>query len=137
MKLLVYLKYMNIYAHISHNILGGETFFQDHEFLAELYAKYEDVYDSLVEKFIGLDKKLDLIKIHKSAIDALGEPKDYEEAYSELLECEKAVCDACKEMTKDATIGLANMLAQIADESEGRQYKIKQRLKEEDESLED
>lgn len=128
MKLLVYLKYMNIYAHISHNYLGGETFFQDHEFLADLYEKYEEIYDSLVERFIGLDKSLDIIKVHKSAIDAVTVPKSYEECFQELLKCEEFVCEACKEMSDKATLGLGNMLAQIADDSEARQYKIKQRL---------
>lgn len=131
MKLISYLKYMNIYAHISHNVLGGETFFQDHSFLGDLYDSYEEIYDGLVERFIGLDKDLDLIKVHKDAINALDIPKSYDECFKELLNCEEAVCEACKDMTKDATLGLGNMLAQIADDSEARQYKIKQRLKKE------
>jgi DNA-binding ferritin-like protein len=132
MKLIVYFRYMQFYAHMAHNYSKGETFFQDHDFFGELYSTYEGVYDKLVEKFIGLDKDLDLVKVHQKAAGALKECKSSDESFKELLMCEEAVCEACKEMSKEATLGLGNLLAQIADDSESRQYKIKQRLKEDE-----
>lgn len=128
MKLITYFKYMNFYAHIAHNYSKGETFFQDHDFFGELYETYEDIYDKLVERYIGLDKDLDLVKLHVKAAQALKEFDGCHHAFEELLMCEEAVCEACKEMSKAATLGLGNMLAQIADDSEARQYRIKQRL---------
>lgn len=128
MDLITYLRYMQFFAHISHNILGGETFFSDHEYLGELYSEYEAEYDSLVERFIGLDKDVDLLKVHSNASKALFKPESLKEAFSELLKCEEKICEACEKLNEGSTIGLGNLIASIADKSEARQFKLKKRV---------
>ena len=123
------LRYMQFYAHIAHNKLGGETFFQDHVFLGELYEAYEAAYDIVIERMIGLDEAVDLAKVQKDAAKDLAEPKSYEACFKEILTCEADLCKALEKMSKEVTLGTNNMLAALADDSEARQYKLKQRLK--------
>jgi len=124
---------MQLFAHIGHNRVSGPTFFEDHEFLGGLYGTYEGIYDSLVERMIGLGESPDLWKINAAANAGLQEMKagksstDY---LSALLTAEQSVGSAVDglvdaEGMSQATI---NLLAQIADDSEQRRYKIQQRL---------
>jgi hypothetical protein len=129
MNLAALLRYMQFYAHIAHNTLGGPTFFEDHEFLAELYAGYEDDYDSVVERMIGLEEECDLIEIHKAASSGLKAPKSFEAAFKEILNCEEELCKAIESLVKGSSQGTMNLLAGIADKSEMRMFKLKQRLK--------
>ena len=46
MNLLTILRFLQFYTHNAHNLLRGPTFFQDHEFLGELYPAYEVDYDA-------------------------------------------------------------------------------------------
>lgn len=120
---------MQLYAHICHNTIGGETFLQDHEFLAELYAGYEADYDSVIERMIGLGEEIDLVKIQKDAVAGLKAPKSFDSAYQEILSCEEELISACEKLAKSASLGTENMLAGLADKAEVRVYKLKQRLK--------
>ena len=129
MNLASLLRYMQFYSHICHNLIGGETFLQDHEFLSELYAGYEADYDSVVERMIGLGEDMDLVKIQKDAVSGLKAPKSFMDAYKEILSCEEELIAACEKLAKPATLGTNNLLAAIADKSEMRVYKLKQRLK--------
>ena len=129
MNLAALLRYLQFYAHFAHNKCGGPTFLVDHPFLAELYAGYEDDYDAVIERMIGLDESVDLIKIHKAASEGLKEPKSFDEAFKEILQCEEELCGALDKLNKGASIGTQNLLADMADRSEMRQYKLKQRLK--------
>ena len=129
MKIAVLLRYMQFYAHMGHNLLGGKTFFQDHSFLGDLYGAYEDEYDSVVERMIGLGEELDLIKVHENAAAALDKPESYEKCFNELLTCEEHLCKMIEEVVKESSQGTMQLLGGIADNSEMRQYKLKQRLK--------
>lgn len=120
---------MQFYAHIAHNILGGDTFFQDHEFLGELYPQYEADYDALVERAIGNGEEVDLVALHKEAVKGLGAPNDYKECFKELLKYEKELCLLCEEVAEESSLGTNNLIAGIADKSEARQYKMQKRLK--------
>ncbi len=127
MKLIAYLRLMQLYAHIAHNVLGGKTFFQDHEFLAEIYQAYEGHYDAVVERLIGLGKKIDLVKVHTEVCKSLEEPKSYDECFKYLLEAEQELCQMI-ESEKGLSEGTRQLLGDIASLSEVRQYKLKQRL---------
>lgn len=129
MNLASLLRYMQLYTHLAHNLLGGETFHEDHAFFADLYAGYEADYDSVIERMIGLGEQLDLVKIQKDAASDLKTPKSFDEAYKEILYCEEELISACEKLAKSASLGTENMLAGIADKSEARQYRLKQRLK--------
>ena len=120
-------------AHQAHQEVCGESFFSDHAYLGELYETYTNAYDSLIERMIGCKEKPDILEINKEAM------VEYE-----LVDC----CDWVKSMykfeadfqkeietlTKDKmSQGSLNLLAQLADESEVRSYKLGQRMEEEKE----
>lgn len=129
MNLVTLLRYMQFYAHIAHNKIGGETFFQDHAFLGELYAGYEGDYDDVVERMIGLDEELDLIEVHKEAVSDLKVPKSYDLCFKEILKCEEELCKIIEDIISECSQGTSQLIGGIADKSEMRQYKLKQRLK--------
>jgi len=138
-KIATYLRFLQLYAHICHNLVSGPTFFADHEFLGELYPAYEGEYDSVVERMIGLGMKPNLFAITKDAaamLDRVGN-KNINEAFKNLLKIEKLLCDVIeKEVTPSPMAhphtnmkqGTIQMLGNIADASEVRQYKMNQRI---------
>lgn len=123
------LRYMQFLGHLGHNLLGGQTFFQDHAFLADLYAAYEAHYDDIVERMIGTGEEIDLVKVQKDAVSGLKDPKSYEACFKELLDCEVELCNMIEKLVEGSSQGAANLLQDLADKSEKRQYKLKQRLK--------
>lgn len=129
MNLPALLRYMQFYAHMAHNLVGGATFLSDHEFLAELYATYETAYDAVIERMIGLGEPINLVEVQKKAVAELTAPESFEKAFKELLSCEEDLCKALDKIAKDASLGTNNMLSDMADKSEMRQYKLKQRIK--------
>lgn len=120
-------------AHNFHNFAKGYSFFSDHEFLGELYGTYESAYDGLVERTIGGGKQIDLPDVTMQAADkakAFAPDKmGCDEMFATLLSMEESVCAWCKTYSAGATLGTANLLQGLADESEARQYKLKQRTK--------
>ena len=50
-------------------------------------------------------------------------------SFGVLLDYERKICAEIDRIYADASTGTQNLLAQIADDSEHRQYKIGQRLK--------
>lgn len=129
MNLASILRYLQFYAHLAHNSLGGETFFSDHAFLADLYSGYEEDYDSVVERMIGLEEECDLLKIHKDASEDLDIPKSFKECFQNILVCEEDLCRAIDRLVEDSSEGTKQLIGNIADKSEMRQFKLKQRLK--------
>ena len=131
-KLAADFRFMQFYTHNAHNLIKGSTFFQDHGFLGELYPKYEEIYDGIIERIIGLDEDLDIIKINQIAFETMKEAgisDDPKKIFSDLLQFEKYVCDQIESLVANYSEGTRQMLGTIADESEVRQYKLKQRIK--------
>lgn len=128
-----YLRFLQLYAHNAHNMIQGPMFFEYHDFLGELYPVYESAYDSVIERALGLGIELDLKKITSEA-NYLIETKPFEvkeplKLFAHILDCEKILCNLIGQSFDQATIGSQQLLGDIADKSEGRQYKIKQLLK--------
>lgn len=121
-----------LYAHNAHNLATGCNFFSDHEFLGELYAAYESAYDSLIERMIGLGQDIKPCDIALKAADfadkITAKPGDNDHAFSQLMLLEREIIAGCESMSKSASLGTQNLLAQFADDSEARQYKIGRRL---------
>lgn len=126
--LIVIFKALNLFAHNAHNKTKGMTFFQDHDFFGSAYEAYDSAYDSLVERCIGLGKNPNLVQIAKSAA-GLVEKFSENHSYESLLDLEKQICKHIESIMEQHTEGTKNLLAQLADDSEVRQYKIQQRLK--------
>lgn len=122
-----------LFAHNAHNVVKGQTFFQDHEFLASTYSAYEEAYDSVVERMIGLGFVFDIAMLTKEAgISASTYPVQRmtaKELFEALLGFETIICTLIKSyMESKPTNGTQDLLQGLADDSEMRQYKIKQRL---------
>lgn len=130
--LITQLRALQFLAHRAHNVIKGPTFFEDHEFLGKLYPAYEEAYDSAVERVIGLGtEKLSLAKINIAASkmsDILPDETKPEPFFRAILKGEKDLCGMIDEAVKEASQGTQNLLQGFADESEARQYKLKQRL---------
>lgn len=125
-------RFMQMYAHNAHNLIKGSTFFQDHGFLGDLYPKYEEIYDSLIERMLGLDEDINLIEINDIAFQTLkkgGVTDDPQKIFTSLLRFEQYICLQIEDIKEQYSEGTRQMLGTIADESESRQYKLKQRIK--------
>ena len=117
-------------AHAAHQSITGATFFQDHAFLSELYEAYNDAFDDLAERAIGLGEALNHASIFaEAAVQAksLTGMKAPAMIFNALMLREAAVRKVLAECCGEATEGTANLLAQLADDSEKRAYKLKQR----------
>lgn len=137
------LRFLQFFSHISHNLSYGEEFFEDHAFFGELYPAYEGEYDSVVERMIGLGQKPDLYSIHSSACEMLSKVKftNNMQAIRDILRVEKALVEEIEQLIlpspmshphggpKPLTQGTVQMLGNIADKSEVRQYKMNQKLR--------
>ena len=127
------LRAAQLYTHAAHNELKGCTFFADHAFAGDTYDALETAYDSTVERAIGLGEEMNLLELGVKAANlakdlSLDSQKDI---FEQLLENEESIRDEIERAKVDASYGTDNLLAQLADDSESRTYKIKQRLKEE------
>lgn len=135
-KVAVILRAGQLYAHHAHNNTKGMTFNQDHDFFGELYPTYEGAYDGCIERYIGLTgKPVDTINLGCDALDLLTDlPKECGDNnhnfYQGVLHIETALCKYIQSCIKaPMSEGTKQMLGDVADKSEMRQYKIKQRLK--------
>lgn len=125
------------YLHTAHVSVKGSVFYADHELLSRLYSAVDAEVDGLMEKMVGIGMGLQSIhlpsvlkkvyeKVSKLPYDAQSNDIYFQAAYS-LEETLKQVCEA---MDKDpnTSVGVRNMIGDLADKSEGRCYLIKQRL---------
>ena len=132
------LRFLQLFAHAAHHLAHGCSFFEDHKFLGKLYGEYEEAFDSLVERLIGLgelegvkdrlaiDSKAASI-LSKTESETLADPEDWFEL---LLEMEQELCGKIDKLAEGKiSQGTLNLLAGLADASEQRQYKIGQRIK--------
>jgi DNA-binding ferritin-like protein len=113
-------------------MVKGPTFFEDHEFLGELYPAYEAAYDSLVERVIGLgSEKLSITKINRVAADMSAVAPDETKAetfFRIILKGEKDLCGLIDKAMAKASNGTQDLLQGLCNASEARQYQLKQRL---------
>lgn len=121
-------------AHSAHNAISGPTFFSDHEYLGGLYEVYEEAYDDIVEKIIGLGGSIDLNSVtSKSCAIATSfnpQGKSANEIFQSILAVEKQFCVLISlVLSGECSNGIQNLLQDLCDKSERRQYKIGQRLK--------
>lgn len=130
-KLAADFRFLQFYTHMAHNTIKGETFFVDHPELGSLYATYEGIYDGLIERAIGLDEKIDILKAHKIASNTFEQskkPQTFKECFGDLLKYEQYVVKQIEEMLPEYSEGSKQMLGNLCDQSEMRQYKFKQRI---------
>lgn len=121
------------YAHNAHNFAHGSTFYQDHEELGGLYGTYETAYDGLVERMIGTGESFDINTVlTNAAAEAVKLPDpaafSMNVIFGAILEIEKKFRAEIDVIYDSASTGTQNMLAQLADDSEVRSYKLQRRI---------
>lgn len=119
-------------AHEKHNTVQGPTFFEDHEYLGDLYGTYESAYDGVIERMIGLGETPKISDGNIQAADLakwfcdLEDIKNWPKIFLEIETRVQKEVDSC---CKGASSGTLNFLQGLADESEQRVYKLNQRAK--------
>ena len=123
------LRAAQLYAHAAHNEACGPTFFADHEYLGDLYGAYESAYDAVVERSIGLGIAVDLASIGVEAANraSMWGGKQTASAFDFLLDVERGIVSEARRLSPFSTFGTVNLLSQLADDSEARQYKLLRR----------
>lgn len=136
LKLATLFRSAQLYAHHCHNLVKGNHFFTDHDFFGELYPLYEKAYDGCVERYLGLgNPSIDTIELAKGSLDMISDfPKEGGECnrvfYQAILKIEKGLVACIEDCIREKmSEGTRQMIGTLADESEMRQYKIRQRLK--------
>lgn len=125
------LRALQLFYHNFHNNTKGASFFADHAFLGSAYGECEAQYDAVVEKVIGTGGDINLIEVNVDGAKLLKQlgAGDDESSFNRALMCENRVVMLCGNCDKEATsVGVKNLVGGIADESEARIYKLKQRL---------
>lgn len=128
--LAIILRGMQFYAHQAHNLISGDEFFQDHAFLGDLYPKYESDYDDVIERMIGLGQSIDIAKVTKEAASILDSEESMQsnDCIEMLLVYEKSLCETVGSLMSGVSHGTQQLIGEMANQSEIRQYKMKQRL---------
>lgn len=127
---------MQLFSQHAHNLCGRVVFLQDHEFFNDSYTQASKDYDDVIERMIGLMGEKDL-ELNALLTEVMKELKDAPSVnvkenaifYKYLLGLEVKLCEAIKKQTPSSSVGTQQLIGDIANLSEGRQYKIKQRLK--------
>lgn len=130
----VHFRFLQLFAHNAHNLVKGPNFFEDHEFLGDLYATYETGYDDTVERMIGLGEDPELMTLQQTAAELLKnepQPDDNSLWFSRILTGERVLQTMVQKCFAEGgySQGTLNLLAQFADDSEKRVYKLQQRIK--------
>lgn len=135
--ILVHLRLMQLFTHGAHNFCARTPFFSDHEFFNQTYLGLEEDYDSVIERMIGLfgEDSIQYLTLHSevceklSHLPSIGVKENYD-FFQALLLLEHELCLKVKDyITQDCTAGTEQLLGEICNKSEIRQYKEKQRTK--------
>jgi DNA-binding ferritin-like protein len=135
LKLAVIAQVLKQIAHIAHNNCSRTVFMQDHEFFGALYEQADDIYDSLIERHIGLtDQEVDLAPLLQQVVDKVKtipttNVKENKAYYVELLKIIHEFNAAASVIAKTASLGTNNLIAGHSDNLEVVVYKIKRRIK--------
>lgn len=136
-ELLVHLRAMQLFAQNAHHLVGRVPFFQDHDFFGDAYDQHASDYDSVAERIVGLfgEEQLALsgilqevyAKLHKAPSVGVSENSAF---FIYQLQLEKELCQKIAEVcAAGASEGTKQLIGDIADKSEARQYKIQRRIK--------
>lgn len=136
-ELLYLLRAMQFYAHSCHNLVKGTPFHSDHAFFGDVYSELEGDYDDVAERIVGLygEQPLELQSVLNAAMSKIMDApsinvpdnKVYYEYHAKLEERLKSLIKQIIET--GVSPGTEQLIGDIANKSESRMYKIKQRLK--------
>ena len=125
--LAILFRVINLYTHHAHNMVKGQTFFEDHEFFADLYEKADGFYDDIIERYIGTtggDIKLTHILSEAYKVIAKADD-DYFKTTQIFVEHAVKKLDAAVKM--NFSEGTKNLLQGMSDDLEKTIYKLKRK----------
>lgn len=134
--LIVQLRAMQLYYHNAHNKVKGPLFYQDHNAFSEMYNELCEEYDSIVERAVGkyggislVDQMKEVYKIIKP-LPCCCDVKENKNFFVAAMDCENKLCELCEEICskKDISEGVRQLVGEICNKSEMRQYKIGRRM---------
>lgn len=137
-KIAAYLRAMQLYYQACHNLVKGVVFNQDHGTFSSFYDAAASDYDAVIERAINIegDQAADLVTQMKEVYTHLkGKPccgvAENKVYFVAALDCEKTLCQMIEAVCKDPTTseGTRQLLGDIVDKSEVRQYLIQRRIK--------
>jgi DNA-binding ferritin-like protein len=137
-KLLVQCRAMQMFYHSAHNLASKVAFFGDHSAFGDFYSALEGDYDSVIERAIGTsgpeiaNLQRIIAAVHEKCMGCPStEAKDNKVLFEHSLAMEKELQGIATLIIRSpgTSEGTKNLVAQIADDSESRCYKIKQRIK--------
>lgn len=132
-EIIILLKTLNLYAHNAHNLASRIVFNQDHEMLLEIYEAADTNYDDVLERLIGLKGDVSIAPLDLTAAQhnaKLSQGSDNASKLKVCLELEKAICEKIEILVraKQVSVGTEQLLGEICNTSEVRQYKLSRRL---------
>lgn len=128
---------MSGYYQTGHWQVKNSVFYADHLLLERLYNETSARIDQIAEKMVGttgnpaLVNLNDLIKKEYEIIKGLPyNPAENSVFFQTGLQCEQKLLELCKvlDSSPETSVGVRNMIGDIADESEARVYLLRQRL---------
>lgn len=135
-KVIAHLLFMKQFLHNAHHIVGRVPFFADHEALSSFYTEIDSQYDSLAERFVGIfnPESLSLPVLMSLATEkakSVQPAKENKDFFTQALMFEKELCSQLDAIIKtlNPSEGTKQLLGDICDKSEARQYKIKMRIR--------
>ena len=117
------LRTLQLYAHAAHHEIAGIGFFGSHQFLGKIYPEYEEAYDAVVERMIGLGVSVDHRRLAMEAAESFPTSTDY---FITLLQGESELRKLIDDELLEASTGTNNLLSQLSDDSEKRSYFMEQ-----------
>ena len=137
LELAVLLRSMQLFSHSAHHLCARTPFHQDHAFFGDVYPAMEDAYDSIIERIIGLygEDSVELNRIVSEVAQKLQNcpstgVKENKAFYEYQLQFEQELCGLVETICKNpkASQGVIQLCGELGNQSEIRQYKIKQRI---------
>jgi len=138
MKELMYLlRSMQIYSQSVHHLVKGTPFHSDHSFFGDVYSALAGDFDDVAERIVGLygEEPLNLQDMLQAVAMKLTDApsvgvQDNKVFYAYQLKMEDKLKGLVKQIVASGVSpGLEQLVGDIANKSEMRCYKIKQRMK--------
>jgi len=131
------LRAMQIYSQNAHHLVKGTPFHSDHNFFGDIYSGLAGDFDDVAERIVGLygEEHLNLQNMLQAVVAKLADApstgtEDNKVFYAYQLRMEDKLKGLVKQIVSSGVSpGLEQLVGDIANKSEMRSYKIKQRMK--------
>lgn len=136
-QVVIQLRAMQLFYHQAHHLVHGDSFVGDHELFNKLYLELEDEYDVTAERVVShySPDHLNLAHILVGVSHILEQLPNLneistEEIFELSLHLEKSLCGNCAStIQQGVTEGTRQLLGDLCNHSEIRQYKLHQRIR--------